>query len=256
MASVVSRGYKIHYESSGDGPPLMLVPGFTQWAEQWDSAQYVAALNDRFRVVRIDPLGHGLSDKPHEPQAYRWSSVIDDLVAVADAEGLERPMWWRFSRGAELVQDLAHLHPTRAAAVVVGSATNSFGTDVEFDWATITDQLRAGDCLPRLWATLGFIDPAGVEFGTTMNDCDALACVIEGQYLDDFLVYERLDVPALAYKGSLEGYGPLMTGLLATPGFEAHEVSGANHSDAFERSADVLPIVLPFLIRNSTLSGQ
>lgn len=131
MASVVSRGYKIHYESSGDGPPLMLVPGFTQWAEQWDSAQYVAALNDRFRVVRIDPLGHGLSDKPHEPQAYRWSSVIDDLVAVADAEGLERPMWWGFSRGAELVLDLAHLHPTRAAAVVVGSATNSFGTDVE-----------------------------------------------------------------------------------------------------------------------------
>jgi pimeloyl-ACP methyl ester carboxylesterase len=247
MATVTSRGYTIRYESEGAGPPLMLVSGFTQWADQWVTAKYVAGLAEQFRVIRIDPLGHGFSDKPHDSDAYRWTDVIADLIAVADAENLQQPMWWGFSRGAFMVQDLAHLHPTRAGAVVLGSPVQSFGTNIDFDWLTLGEQLRAGDCLDQLWAALGFTDTAGAELGKSINDCEALACVFEGQYIEDFPDYQELVQSVLAYKGTLEDYHPQAAGLLTSARADSFEVANANHSDTFERSVDVLPAVIAFL---------
>jgi hypothetical protein len=112
------------------------------------------------------------------------------------------------------VQDLAHLHPTRVSAAVLGSPVESFGTDIEFDWPTLGEQLRAGDCLEQLWASLGFTDTAGVAAGKAINDSDALACVFEGQSIDDFPVYDELVQPILAYKGARERYHPQTAQLL------------------------------------------
>jgi pimeloyl-ACP methyl ester carboxylesterase len=251
MAIARSRGYDIRYESTGDGPALILVCGFTQWAEQWVSAGYVTALAERFRVIRIDPLGHGVSDKPHLAEPYRWSSVIRDLLAVADAEGLQQPMWWGFSRGADLVQDLAHRHPERVRAAVLGSVVDSFGTEVTFDWSTFPEVLRTDDGLERFWEAAGFIDPEGVRLGKLINDGTALASVVAGQRLEPYSIIHQLDVPALFYKGALERYGESTKNLISFPNVESHEVLGANHSDTFQRSAEVLPFVISFLLRYS-----
>ena len=61
---VMSRRWSISYSVTGSGPGLLLVPGFSQWAGQWAEAGYVDALSHRYRVVVVDPLGHGDSDKP------------------------------------------------------------------------------------------------------------------------------------------------------------------------------------------------
>jgi pimeloyl-ACP methyl ester carboxylesterase len=251
MATVISRGHGIRYESAGDGPPLILVGGFTQWAAQWEAAGYVDVLAERFRVIRVDPLGHGASDKPHDAGSYRWSSVIADLLAVADAEALAQPMWWGFSRGAAMVQDLAYLHPERVRAVVMGSHTESFGTNVDFDWSSFPEQVRSDDGLRHLWEVLGFTDPEGVRIGQSINDGEALACAIAGERLDPYPVVDQLAMPALYYKGALEGYGDSTTKLLTGTKCESHEVPDANHFNTFQRSADVLPFVLPFLLKSA-----
>jgi pimeloyl-ACP methyl ester carboxylesterase len=81
-----SRGFTINYEVRGDGPPLVLVPGTLSSAAQWELFGYVETLCDIYRVVSVDPLGHGRSDKPHDPDAYAAAGVTADLLAVLDAE--------------------------------------------------------------------------------------------------------------------------------------------------------------------------
>ena len=54
-----SRGFTIHYEARGAGPPLVLVPGTLSSAAQWELFGYVDMLCERYRVISVDPLGHG-----------------------------------------------------------------------------------------------------------------------------------------------------------------------------------------------------
>jgi len=85
-----SRGFRIHYTVDGEGPPLMLVAPTLGAAQHWLDAGYVAALAPSWRVINVDPLGHGNSDTPHDPDAYEAAGVTKDLVAVLDAEGVDR----------------------------------------------------------------------------------------------------------------------------------------------------------------------
>ncbi len=83
-----SRGFGIHYTVDGDGPPLMLVAGTMMSARHWVDPGYVAALAGQWRVITVDPLGHGGSDLPHDADAYTAAGVTADLIAVLDAEGV------------------------------------------------------------------------------------------------------------------------------------------------------------------------
>jgi pimeloyl-ACP methyl ester carboxylesterase len=48
------------------------------------------AAADGTRLVRYDARGHGRSDAADEPERLRWSSLADDMVAVADAISAQR----------------------------------------------------------------------------------------------------------------------------------------------------------------------
>jgi pimeloyl-ACP methyl ester carboxylesterase len=65
-----SRGFSIHYTVDDGGPPLILVAGTLLAAQDWRDVGYVKALAQRWRVINVDPLGHGKSDAPHDPDAY------------------------------------------------------------------------------------------------------------------------------------------------------------------------------------------
>ncbi len=80
----------INYPVSGDGPPLVLQHGFMCSAADWVEFGYAAALSPRFRIILIDALGHGDSDKPHDEAAYAMERRVADVVAVLDAVGVER----------------------------------------------------------------------------------------------------------------------------------------------------------------------
>lgn len=250
--SIDSRGYSIGYEVSGSGPPLVLVDGFTMWAEQWVTAGYVSALEGRYRVIRVDPLGHGQSDKPHDAGAYTWRACISDLLAVVDAEHIDRAHWWGFSRGAFLVQDLAHFYPERVISAIFGSPVEDTGA-VEMPAEPVPELFRMPGGIERWWAAHGFSDPEQVAVALSVNDVEALACVVEGMIQSEadgeFPEYESWNMPALTYKGSIERHYEPVLALLADGRMEGHEVVGASHYDAFARSEDVLAFAEPFLQR-------
>jgi len=57
-----SDGVKIHYIEAGTGKPLVMIPGWSQTAEEFK--HQLTGLKDRYRVIALDMRGHGDSEKP------------------------------------------------------------------------------------------------------------------------------------------------------------------------------------------------
>src|SRR5580704_15750920 len=55
-------GLGYHYLDEGQGEPLLLVHGNPTWSFYW--RELVQALRGQHRVIAVDHLGCGLSDKP------------------------------------------------------------------------------------------------------------------------------------------------------------------------------------------------
>ncbi len=73
--------YRLHYVDEGEGPPLVLVHGNPTWSFYW--RELIAALRPQFRVIAIDHLGCGLSDKPQD-YPYRLQYHIDNLSELVE----------------------------------------------------------------------------------------------------------------------------------------------------------------------------
>lgn len=56
-------GYRVHYIDQGSGIPVVIVAGFLGWAFYFRRLIRVL-LEQRYRVIVVDHLGFGLSDKP------------------------------------------------------------------------------------------------------------------------------------------------------------------------------------------------
>jgi pimeloyl-ACP methyl ester carboxylesterase len=105
---------EIYYETFGDPnePALVLVNGLgsqcinmsVEWCER-----YVA---EGYRVVRLDNRDVGLSSKL-DGIDYSLADMADDVVAVLDAEGIDRAHVLGVSMGGMIVQRLAIDHPDR-----------------------------------------------------------------------------------------------------------------------------------------------
>ena len=82
----------VAYQVFGEGPDLVIVPGFVSHIENsWDEprlARWLNKLGGFCRVILFDKRGTGLSDRvAHLPH---MDERMDDLRAVMDAVGVER----------------------------------------------------------------------------------------------------------------------------------------------------------------------
>lgn len=59
-------GGRLHYIDEGSGPPVLFVHGTPTWSLEWRHA--IAALLPTHRVIAVDHLGFGLSDRPHSAE--------------------------------------------------------------------------------------------------------------------------------------------------------------------------------------------
>lgn len=83
MPYVPGAAGNIYYEETGDGPPLVLVHGWSANRTFWEPQ--VSAFSASHRIVALDLRGHGLSDKP--ATGYTFDDHAADLKCVM--EGLE-----------------------------------------------------------------------------------------------------------------------------------------------------------------------
>jgi cis-3-alkyl-4-acyloxetan-2-one decarboxylase len=79
-------GHRYHYVDEGQGEPLVLVHGNPTWSFMWRNL--ILALRERYRVIAVDHIGCGLSDKPQD-YPYRLRAHIENLSALVHTLDLE-----------------------------------------------------------------------------------------------------------------------------------------------------------------------
>lgn len=77
---------RVHYVEEGAGRPVVLVHGTPTWSFLY--RRLIAGLSDEHRVIAVDHLGFGRSDKPPDAD-YRPEAHARNLARVLDHLGLE-----------------------------------------------------------------------------------------------------------------------------------------------------------------------
>ncbi len=111
-------GAKIHYVETGTGAPLILVHGLADDATIWDSV--IPALSARFRVIALDQIGFGHSDKPL--LNYRVSTFVDFLDGFLTELKIEHVSLIGNSLGGWVAAAFALVHPGRIERLVLSDA--------------------------------------------------------------------------------------------------------------------------------------
>jgi haloalkane dehalogenase len=76
-------GHRCHYVDEGAGEVLLLVHGNPTWSFYW--REIIRAMRDRCRVVAVDHIGCGLSDKPSPREySYRLERRVADLNELVE----------------------------------------------------------------------------------------------------------------------------------------------------------------------------
>jgi pimeloyl-ACP methyl ester carboxylesterase len=240
-----SRGYAIGYTDRGEGAAVVLIPGFMSSAAHCREVGYLEGLTSRHRLLIVDPLGQGESDKPHDADAYHAPDVAADVIAVMDAADLESAVLWGYSRGAWLAGMAAIEFPERLSALIIGGA--SLTEPPEADVPGWVDAMSRGD-----WATFWSMYPVPVSPELKLqfeevNDPRAMAAertgAISSLYSFDL---SRVSVPALVYCGGDDGpeeAEPTARALKT----ELRVVDGCDHVGAFEQVGRVMPFALAFV---------
>ena len=142
----VPDGTTINWESTGDGPPVVLVHGITESAATW---RPVAERLDAERVVTLDLRGHGGSGTA---ERYDLEAMATDVIGVMEAAD---------AMGARLVG--------HSLGGVVASAVGALG--VASSVVCVDQSLRLG----AFQETLRAVEPM-------LRDPDAFGLVIGGMF--------------------------------------------------------------------------
>lgn len=115
------NGVRYHARVAGDGPPLVLLHGFTGSSATWEP--HLAVLGGERRLVAVDLLGHGSTQAPREPERYGVEPAVADLLALLALLGVDRFALLGYSMGGRLALHLALAAPQRVQALVLESAS-------------------------------------------------------------------------------------------------------------------------------------
>jgi pimeloyl-ACP methyl ester carboxylesterase len=117
MPRIRAGGLDVAYDDAGSGPPVVFVHGGLGNRAMW--APQVGALSGRYRCIVPDGRGHGETRGGEDAEAFTPTLLRDDLLAFADALGLETFALVGLSVGGFVAQEVAIAASARLSAVVM-----------------------------------------------------------------------------------------------------------------------------------------
>lgn len=173
-------GARLHYVDEGTGPLVVLVHGTPTWSFEW--RHVIAGLRGQCRVVAMDHLGFGLSDRPvsagYRPEDH--AARFRAFMAAVCPSGPVTLVVHDF--GGPIALDWALDHPDRLAHLVV---TNSWMWPFDDDAGMRRKARLAGGALGR-WLYRRFNASLRLIMPSAYGDRRRLTPAIHGQYLAPF----------------------------------------------------------------------
>jgi 3-oxoadipate enol-lactonase len=167
MPTITIDGLPFHIRVDGPegAPTLLLSNSLSSDMTMWDGQ--LLEWSRRFRVVRYDQRGHGLSAVPEGP--YSMDRLGRDAVAVLDALGIRKAHWCGLSLGGMVGMWMLTHAPHRVDRVILSNTAAHMGPPDLWN-SRIRTATRGGmealvDPTITRWFTQDFItrDPAEIE---------------------------------------------------------------------------------------------
>lgn len=196
---------KLHYETEGEGFPVVLLHGIIANIElNWRAPGIWKALVDAgHRVIGIDARGHGESEKPHDAAAYDDDAMAKDVGALFDHLELQQADVVGYSMGAAVAMRFA-ARDDRIRRLVLGGFAGRFGQDRDVDrsrFASAFDGDDESSVPPELLPFRRFALGSGM-------DMDALRALTRSdQFAGDFDA-AKIAVPTLVICGDEDPMQP------------------------------------------------
>jgi pimeloyl-ACP methyl ester carboxylesterase len=242
-----NQGIRIHYQTEGEGPPLVLHHWSLATMNSWYDYGYVPELKNDYRLILLDARGHGFSDKPHRPEAYELKKRVEDIVAVMDDLRIAQAHFCGYSMGGWIGFGVARYAPERFRSLIIGG---------QHPYAQNMDGLRQ---LVRYGVENGpeaFVTMWEENFGMLSSDSrermlaydyEALLAVAQDRESLE-AVLPTMRMPCLLYVGEMDEVYPMAKECakqIANVMFVT--LPGLDHGEAIKRSDKVLPHVKRFL---------
>lgn len=117
-------GKRMHYVDEGEGPPVVMVHGNPTWSFYY--RELIKALANSNRVIALDHIGCGLSEKPQH-YTYTLKTHIDNLERLIEHLGLEDITLAVHDWGGAIGFGYARREPQRVRRFVIFNTAAFFG---------------------------------------------------------------------------------------------------------------------------------
>jgi pimeloyl-ACP methyl ester carboxylesterase len=243
-----SAAVRIHYVERGAGVPVLLVHGFTGAVQCcWIDNGILPELARDHRVIALDLRGHGLSGKPHDPEAY--DEIGKDVIRLLDHLGLRRAHVVGFSLGGIIVAKLLTTDPERFSSAILAGAAPRRARAQESDAAAedAAREIESGSYRTLILSTAPTDEPPPSEEAAlarskeivATNDVRAHAALMRARraLLVADADMKAVRVPTLAIVGSADPTLPRVLALKSRwPELKLVVVPGATHSARHPRT--------------------
>ncbi|HEX8124814.1 MAG TPA: alpha/beta hydrolase [Allosphingosinicella sp.] len=115
-------GVTLNVASAGpeDGEPILFLHGFPESHRTW--RHQLEGLSDRYRVFAPDQRGFAASDRPEGVENYETDRIVADVMALADALGLDHFTLAGHDWGGAVAWTAALTHPFRVKRLIIVNA--------------------------------------------------------------------------------------------------------------------------------------
>ena len=249
MPKIDRDGIRIHYETRGDGPALLLTHGYSSTSAMWQGQ--IEALSRHHKLVLWDMRGHGQSDYPEDSNAYSEALTVGDMAALLDEVGAKSAIVGGLSLGGYMSLAFYRAHPERVSALLIIDT----GPGFKKDDARQAWNKRAFDTAERFEREgLAVLKSASRERSTVSHrDASGLARAARGMLTQrDARVIEVLPdikVPSLVVVGADDTPFLAASDYMAAkiPGAKKVVIPSAGHAVNIDQPQAFIDAVLPFL---------
>lgn len=158
----MKRGYvdipegQIHYRTEGNGPPLLLLHQSVFSSDEY--SRVIPLLGKAYRVIAMDTLGFGESDKP--PRVYQITDYAKSVISFLDSIGVGKTSVVGHHTGASIAVEFTVTYPERADKLVLSGCPVHRGEPIP-DFMQPIQIKEDGSHLMAVWERAKSFGPRG-----------------------------------------------------------------------------------------------